>query len=327
MLTVIIPTRNRAHLLASVLESLTRQTLSNDHFEVLVIDNGSKDNTVVIVQKYSALLGNIQYYYEPVPGLHVGRHRGMLEAKNDILVFADDDIEALPTWLESIQEAFLSPDVAMVGGNNYPDFQGEVPTWLQKLWDRPSMGGQELASLSVLKLPEGRREFSPDYVWGCNFSIRKQVLLDAGGFHPDGMPAELIRFRGDGESHVSGYVKKHNLRCIFDSRASVYHAVTSERMTFDYFRQRSFNQGISYSYACLRNPSRFGTSTSSLLNIFRRLFGPLYHFMKQDQERDPEIRELLALMHKGHQEGFKYHQQMYQEYPEVKNWVHKLTYY
>ena len=49
--------------------------------------------------------------------------------------------------------------------------------------------------------------------------------------------------------------------------------------------------------------------------------------MKQDQERDPEIRELLALMHKGHQEGFKYHQQMYQEYPEVKNWVHKLTYY
>ncbi len=327
MITVIIPTRNRAELLRNALESITSQIYPSSEFEVIIVNNASTDHTVGVVDSFLTRFAHIRCVYEPELGLHAGRHRGLKEAKGDVLVYVDDDIIATPSWLSAIAENFIDSKVVMVGGNNFPEFQGDVPDWLQKLWLRPSMGGHGIGSLSILSLPEGHRSFSPYYVWGCNFSIRKQVLLDAGGFHPDGMPPELIRFRGDGESHVSGYVIKQKLNCSFDSRASVYHAVTSERMTFDYFRQRSFNQGISDSYTRLRNQSRFKMLTTYPFIIGRRLFGPLFHFMKQDQERDPEIRELLALMRKGYQEGFNYHQQMYREDPEVKNWVHKLTYY
>jgi hypothetical protein len=41
------------------------------------------------------------------------------------------------------------------------------------------------------------------FVYGCNFCIRKDFLSQVGGFHPDGMPRELIRYRGDGETFVS----------------------------------------------------------------------------------------------------------------------------
>ena len=78
------------------------------------------------------------------------------------------------------------------------------------------------------------------------------ILIAAGGFHPDGMPKELIRFRGDGETHVSRHVAESGLECVFHPGASVHHKVTPERMTYAYFRQRGFNQGVSDSYTQLR---------------------------------------------------------------------------
>lgn len=61
--------------------------------------------------------------------------------------------------------------------------------------------------------------------------------------------------------------------------------------------------------------------------IVRRLQGAVRHLLRHDQENDPEILQLLALMRKGHQEGFEYHQRMYREDPEVRSWVHKQNYF
>jgi len=326
MISVIIPTRNRADLLRSALGSLDSQTLSKDEFEVIVVDNGSTDQTADLVSGLGKEWENLRCVHEATPGLHEGRHRGLKEASGVVLVYIDDDVRAEPSWLEAIAENFTDPNVAMVGGNNYPDFQGPVPGWLERLWAKPAMGGQGIGYLSVLLLPEGRREISPYLVWGCNFSIRKQVLLDAGGFHPDGVPKELIRFRGDGETHVSKYVLENKLRCNYDSRVSIYHAVTRERMSFEYFRQRAFNQGVSDSYTCLRNKVT-RRSISDYHGVLRRLLGKVRRRLRWEKENDPELRKLALLMREGYQEGFDYHQQMYKEDTEVRAWVHKPKYF
>ena len=325
MLSVIIPTRNRADLLASALDSLRWQTLSSDHYEVLVIDNGSTDNTAAVTKKYSERLRNVRYFYESEPGLHVGRHRGMLEAKNDILVFADDDIQALPTWLKSIHEVFLDTDVAMVGGNNLPMFLQPPPRWLLAMWDRPiSRNIRALSALSILEMDGPTRDFSPYYVWGCNFSIRKQVLLEAGGFHPDGMPNELIRFRGDGETYVSRYVLESGKRCVFHLGASVYHKVTPERMTFEYFRQRGFNQGVSDSFTELRHQDVKATSVRR--SLLRRMAGWGWRQFKGLRPIDSDVKRAGDDMKRGYSDGFAYHQQMYREDSDVRAWVHKVNY-
>ena len=175
MLSIIIPTRNRADLLALALESLTRQTLSPEAFEVLVIDNGSTDQTEVMAQIFSARLENLRYFYEPEPGLHSGRHRGMLEAKGEILVFTDDDIEALPSWLSSVAEAFSNAEVALVGGNNLPMFLAPPPKWLDRLWRSPALnGGRALPSLSILEFDRNKSGIQPEYGLGVQ-------LLDSKG--------------------------------------------------------------------------------------------------------------------------------------------------
>lgn len=327
MITVIFPTRNRADLLDAALGSVADQTIDTTSFEVLVIDNGSSDHTQAVVGDWAKRLLNLRYCHEPKPGLHQGRHRGLAEARGDILVFADDDIEAEPSWLQAIADVFSDPYVAMAGGNNRPLFMRPPPDWLRYLWNRESRdGSRSIPSLSIQERPEGQYPICPLQVWGCNFSIRKSVLLAAGGFHPDGMPKELIRFRGDGESYVSRYVEEKGMKCLFDSGVSVYHKVTPERMTIEYFRQRGFNQGVSNSYTQLRGQVTKPAKRPSLAHRAAYLG---WNSLRRLGLRGLVARKawhVLEAQRAGEREGFGFHQSAYRDDPEVRAWVHREHY-
>ncbi len=326
MISVIIPTRNRADLLSSALHSLFLQALDRGRFETLIIDNGSTDHTAEVAGRFTSQLPNLRYIYAAEPGLHVGRHRGLREAKGDILVFADDDIEATPTWLESYRHLFDDPQVAMAGGNNFPLFVHPPPDWLKCLWEYSVQeGGLSLPALSILDLKGGPRALSPYHVWGCNFAIRKSVLLEAGGFHPDGMPKELIRFRGDGETHVSRYVVESGLKCMFHPGASVYHKVTPERMTHDYFRQRGYSQGISDSFTALRNQDVLASVARR--NVVHRAAAWAWRNLKERVCLTGDARQAMSELKHGYGEGYAYHQHCYATDPVVRAWVHRPDYF
>jgi glycosyltransferase involved in cell wall biosynthesis len=269
-ISVIIPTRNRANELAGTLESLRKQSLNDDLFEILVINNGSTDQTQEVIHAYEGQIRHLRSFYEPTPGLHMGRHRGLAEAHTDILVYTDDDIEAFPSWLEGIMEAFEDQRTVLVGGKNLPKFGEKPPDWLLQMWLTPRKEGRIVGFLSILDLGDTIREIHPHYIFGCNFSIRKLVLLQAEGFHPDGMPQELIRFRGDGESHISSYIQRHHYKTLYHPKASIYHNIPKDRMTKAYFCRRAFNQGISDSYAEIRKNGGIA-SFGKLPSTFKRL--------------------------------------------------------
>jgi glucosyl-dolichyl phosphate glucuronosyltransferase len=328
VISVIIPTRNRADLLHFALATIEEQTLSHAQFEILVIDNGSTDNTATVVENWSQKLVNLTSYFEPEPGLHRGRHRGLKEAVYDILVFADDDIEAEPNWLEAIVESFSDPKVALVGGNNRPLFLETPPAWLMKYWQQPSpIGGRALPYLSILELDCPAGPLDPNYVWGCNFSVRRSVLLEAGGFHPDGMPKELMHFRGDGESHVARHIVGQGYRCVFNPAASVFHKVTPERMTSAYLRSRGFAQGVSDSYSHLRRSAMAERPTSA---AFRWLYNKLrsgYRHAQTLRIADPELRFVGREIANGYDEGYSFHQKAYKTDSAVREWVARTDYY
>ena len=320
MISVIIPTRDRARLLARALHSLQGQTLPRERFEVVVVDNGSTDGTADVVDAHAVDLPTLRLVFEPEPGLHSGRHRGLREARGDVLVFIDDDVEATPGWLGAIVEGFSDPEVVMVGGNNLPNFERPPPDWLVRLWARPVNGGQAIPWLSILRLPDGVRAIDPGYVWGCNFAVRRQALVDAGGFHPDAMPREMIRFRGDGETHVSRRIAASGLSCLFHSGATVFHFVAASRMTFAYFRQRAFDQGISDSFSDLRQGHgmvRLGLKSIAICAA-RRLRAAL--------DTDRQLRQLRGCMAVGYREGYLVHQRAYRQDPTVREWVSRPSF-
>jgi glycosyltransferase involved in cell wall biosynthesis len=333
MISVIIPTRNRVHMISSLLVSFGNQALDPECYEVIIVDNGSTDSTVSILKSLQALRTNTKVIIEPRPGLHYARHKGLLEASGSIVTYADDDIEPIPTWLAAINECFSDSKVSLLGGNNIPLFMGMPPDWLCLLWNGRNFDHAKAVSmLSIQEHPPGRYDFDPYMVWGCNFSIRKDVLLAAGGFHPDGMPQNLIRFRGDGETHVSKYVSENKLKCIFDSRATVYHKVTPERMTLGYFHKRGFNQGVSDSYTHLRNPPESSSSNQScnpreLASAIKiKLRATKSKFFERFSLAEPTPNPGRTAFQEGYDEGFAYHQAVYTKDPEVRAWVHKENY-
>ncbi len=316
-------------MIAATLTSLRFQRLEPSIWEIIVIDNGSVDDTPLVLQSFRSTLNNLRVFYENEPGLHAGRHRGLTEAQGDVLVFADDDIEATVDWTWSILGNFRDPDLALLGGNSIPVFYGSVPVWLDALWSDVKVdGSRSLPMLSIQEHPPGRRGISPYSVWGCNFAIRKEILLAAGGFHPDGMPQELIRFRGDGETYVSRYVEENNLKCIFDSKASVYHKVTPDRMTIEYFQRRGFNQGVSDSYTRLREGPVDRSAQNEMLSLdpiglSKKQMKKLKTFIAKKVRGKPLP---LKSFEAGYRDGFTYHQNAYTTDPEVRKWVHKENY-
>jgi len=253
-ISIIIPTLNRARSLKIAVESVIKQNFPTEQYEILIIDNGSIDNTKdlsdSLIESHRDYV--IHYFLEPEPGAVSGRHRGALEAKGNILVFIDDDIKADKNWLKAIDEAFRYPDVHMVGGRNLPYYEIEPPVWLNEMWSPTPSGGRACYYLSLLDLGDEEREMDPTLVWTLNFSIRKKTLFDLGGLHPDALPKHLLRFRGDGEYGITGKASEKGLKTIYQPKALVYHIIPSERLTVEYFELRQFYQGVSDSYTHIR---------------------------------------------------------------------------
>jgi glycosyltransferase involved in cell wall biosynthesis len=330
VLSIIIPTLNRDQYLKSCLNSLLNQEFDVDNYEILVVDNGSIDNTKKITAEYISLSSehNIRYIYEPELGLLSGRHRGALEAKGDILVFIDDDIEADPNWLSAIYESFQDQSVQLVGGRNLPKYESNPPEWLEYFWiDHPF--GKCLGELSLLDFGEQIREIDANYVWGLNFSIRRQVLFDLGGFHPDCIPKHLQHFQGDGETGLTIKANQLGFKAIYQPKALVMHQVPTSRMTYEYFEQRYFYQGVCNSYTNIRKLGHL-PKKDYLQFLKESIKSPLRKIKKLVFSPDKQNQEKQLLQNRLNQkliEGINFHQNAIRETPLILDWVLKSNYW
>lgn len=321
LLSVIIPTRNRENLLKGTLQSIVDQTFPKEKFEVIVNDNGSTDNTKQVVNSFLDKIPNLTYHYDATPGLHNGRHNGYKLAKSEILVYADDDIEAFPTWLEGVWESFQDPKVMLVGGKNFPKWADKPPFWIEEKWYQLNQFGHCLADLSLIDFGDDKKEIPAYYVYGCNFSVRKTIITETKGFHPDGFPFDMVEYRGDGESYVDRFVMERKYKVLYNPKASVYHLVTKERLTIDYFKRREFRAGVEKSYIEKRynefhkQPCKLIRFKNSIRDAILRALYP----SPQQTEIDKQLEQSRKL-------GYKYHNSLYQSRPSLREWVHKETY-
>lgn len=109
--SVVIPAYNYARFLPSAVESCLKQDYVN--FEVVVIDDGSKDNTREVMARYGP---PVRYVHQANAGLSAARNTGIREAKFDFVAFLDADDLLLPTHLSDSMAAFakLPPDYSLV---------------------------------------------------------------------------------------------------------------------------------------------------------------------------------------------------------------------
>lgn len=236
--SVIIPTYQRPPFLIDALESVRTQNFPADEYEIIVVDNATSPTPEV-----ASLCGSAQplmrYIHEPHNGLHNARHTGARAAKGEILVYVDDDVRCDSSFLNEILKPYSDPQVGCAGGKILPKFEDEPPEWLNMFpkW-----------YLSILDDNNGPKEVQ--YIYGCNFSIRRSLLFELGGFNPDGFGDKKLQWmRGDGEIGLLRKVHATGKKVIYNPAAVVWHFVPKERLTVKYFRERAFKSGIEASFS------------------------------------------------------------------------------
>lgn len=249
-ISVIIPTCQRPEDLQDALESISHQNIQGTGWETLVIDNDPCSKTVEVVDSFSTQIPNLKYIVEAEPGLLAARHAGMHHANADILLYADDDIVASPDWVASVLKGFYQHGASIVGGSNLPLYGCTPPDWFDSLWMQDE-DVEMIYQYSILKM---RKDVpTPGIAWGCNFAVKKEALLAAEGFHPDGCPWNLVHSRSSGETHIYETVLRQGGTSLLMPGATVQHKVSKSRLTLQYLWKRGVAEGTTASATFLRS--------------------------------------------------------------------------
>ncbi len=113
--SIIIPTYNRPERLRTCLDSLIRLNYLRDHFEVIVVDDGSDDPLDILVNSYYDEI-NLILIQQSNAGPAQARNTGANVAKGQYLAFTDDDCTLHPNWLSTLENAFFHQPKALIGG-------------------------------------------------------------------------------------------------------------------------------------------------------------------------------------------------------------------
>lgn len=128
LVTIILTTYNRAHLITETLNSIVAQSFKN--WECIIIDDNSKDNTCELVTEYIKEDRRFEFIVKPKEikqGLPASRNIGLKNAKGDYIIFFDDDDYIHPQNLETCVKVFSMHDVDFCHYQKKPFLDGEKP--------------------------------------------------------------------------------------------------------------------------------------------------------------------------------------------------------
>lgn len=152
---------------ATIRECIT-EILKLDYpdFEVVVVNDGSKDNLTEIVKEFP-----VRLISTPNRGLSQARNTGMLNARGEIIAYIDDDAYPDRHWLKYLAYAYRNTEHGCIGGPNIaPDNDGP---WATAVANAPGGPVHVLVSDEIA-----------EHVPGCNMSFRREALMKIGGFDP-----------------------------------------------------------------------------------------------------------------------------------------------
>ncbi len=208
-ISVIIPTYNRKDVLIKCLKALFCQSYSKK-YEILIIDDGSSDNTEKVVeelQKNAPI--ELRYFKQENKGPAAARNIGIKNANGDIILFIGDDIIASSELLEQhmlFHRKYSESVFAILG----------YTTWHPEIKITPFMywlehGGPQFGYYKF------KHEEEVNAFWTCNISLKRDYMLKNGIFDED------FPYAAHEDTELGYRLQKKGLRTIFNKNAVTYH--------------------------------------------------------------------------------------------------------
>lgn len=226
LITVIVCTYNRCKMLPNALASIAESKVpSSAQWEILVVDNNSRDQTRQVVEDFCGQYpGRFRYLMEPQQGLSAARNAGVRMALGEVLAFTDDDVTVEPDWLWNLTLPLSNGEWVGAGGRIVPVWGGPRPGWLP-------------TNLQLGPIVEF--DFSPTPVpltmapVGANMAFRREAFEKYGDFRTDlGRYGDNLRSGEDTDFGIRLLTSGERLR--YEPSAVVNHPVPEGRLQKDY---------------------------------------------------------------------------------------------
>lgn len=221
------------------MDSLINQNFPKSDYEIIIVNNNSSDNTEEVIEDYIQRFPDtsIKYYFIPKPGQVYARQIGILASRNEILSFTDDDGILSPDWLKEISNVFeLNKDAVGVAGKIKIKWDEPPPEWIYEYENY--LGKLDYGD--EIKYEVGM------YMNAGNLSIKKDILIEVGGFNPEMIGDWLV---GDGETGLWIKLKKRGYLIGWAPKALMEHyQIAKKNATVEDIRRRFMNNGICIPY-------------------------------------------------------------------------------
>ena len=204
IVSIIIPVRNGESTIEKCISSLKTLHYPEERLEIIVIDDGSQDNTLTILKR----IKGIKILQASGIGPSGARNIGIKEAKGTFVAFTDADCIVDKEWINELLKCFTSEDIAGVGGNQLsPEdalpLERKVHLFLKAMG---FLGG-------YTKCIKGITEVNHNPT--CNSMYRKSIFSTAGYFDERLWPGEDI--------DMDYRIRKAGFKIIYNPDAIVYH--------------------------------------------------------------------------------------------------------
>lgn len=236
IVSIIICTRNRCRSLDETLSSLLRcHPPQNFACELLVVDNGSSDETRQVVDARSSGWLKVDWIPEPRIGQCYARNTGLKRARGDVVLFTDDDVVVPEDWILRMPRAILEGKADAVAGG--VDLDGPCQTAIEKLGLRPFAGWW--ASTEQLD------PHQPERMVGANMAFSRSVAERIGGFDTNLGPGAL----GFADETLFSYqVVGEGFRLVAHLDTPVVHRFDLQRLTRASILESARSMGRSRAY-------------------------------------------------------------------------------
>jgi len=227
-ISVVVPARNAVRTIGRCLEGLLEQNVPSDLYEVIVVDDGSTDDTRRVVQE-----AGVELIAQPHEGPAAARNRGVVASKGEIVLFTDADCVPEGTWIQEMVRPFDDPEIVGVKGVYRTRQRGIVPRFVQLEYEER----YELMA----------RQRWIDFIDTYSAGYRREVFLAEGGFDTRYPNASVE------DQELSFRMAELGHKMIFNPGAAVYH---QHPETLTAYFARKFNIGYWKVKVLRRHPGK-----------------------------------------------------------------------
>lgn len=263
MISVLIATRNRAAILRRVLTSYLELEAPDGGWQLVVVDNGSTDETPRVLEEFAGRLPLVSVR-EPRAGKNAALNAGLQHVRGDLILFTDDDILPPRDWLLQYRRAAEeNPGYAMFGGPIEAAWPRTPPSW---------MTADGYVTRTCFALSDPRQNTGSGLLQGGNLAIRAELFTAHGyRYNTEIGPDGTVHFAMGSEAELQHRLLRDGHKRFWVAGARVLHIIREEQMS----RRYMLGRAVRFGRGCYRQEYYLKGHPKRLFGVPRWTLRPL----------------------------------------------------